>query len=228
MNTAELKLLSNLLDFIPSGRLIKKPDFIRTKDGVWGYDSKKDSVKEEKIYFTASKREVHGNGGIVPDIKVDQQQLSPIVINMIMKSMFFNFALNFASEHKNLQENFEIDDEIISEYKQFLKEKDFSYKTEAEEHIEALRKIIDEEKYSDEVVASFKNLEHSFELAKQNDFERNLETIKRALKTEIAAKFWGTRGKFRSEFEWVEEIKKAVEVLSNKKEYFSVLHVSEN
>ncbi len=209
--------------YIPSGRLIQKPDFIRSKEILWGYESRKDTTKIEKEdeYFTSSKRKVHGNGGIVPDIKVESADISPLIANLIMKSMFFNFALEYASDHKNLNRNFVIDENIITEFKKFTKSKDFTYRTRAEVRIGELEKVIKEEKYSESVQKALQELKDSIDKAKQTDFERELDFIKWNLKTEIAAKLWGTPGKYDVEFQWHPEIKKAVEVLSNQKEYFS-------
>ncbi len=101
--------------YIPSGRLIQKPNFIRKKDIVWDYESKEDTTKkEEKAYFTAAKRKVKGSGGITPDIKVESPEISSLVINLIMKSMFFNFALEYASNNGDLEKDFVVDDYIIS------------------------------------------------------------------------------------------------------------------
>jgi len=209
--------------YIPSGRLIQKPDFIMKKDIVWGYDRQDTTKKEEDEYFTVAKRKVHGNGGIVPDIKVESQEPSLFVSNLIMKSMFFNFALEYASDHKSLSKDFVVNDKIISDFKEFLKSKNFTYKTEIENHLEKLEDIIKEEKYPESVFNSFRQLSNSIEKAKEQDFEKNLDVIKWNLKTEIAAKLWGTRGKFESEFQWHPEIKKAVEVLSNQEQYTSFL-----
>ncbi len=211
--------------YIPSGRLIQKPDFIRSRDILWGYDSKKDSLSESAAdeYFTASKRKVHGNGGIVPDVKVESYEVSPLIANLIMKSMFFNFALEYASDHKNLNRDFAVSDDMIANFKKFLKTKDFSYKTRAEMKIEELEKVLKEEKYMDVVSQSFQQLKNSADEAKEKDFERDIDIIKWNLKTEIAAKVWGTPGKYDVEFKWHPEIKKAVDILSNQGNYSSLL-----
>lgn len=211
--------------YIPSGRLIQKPDFIRSKEILWGYDSKKDTAKmsRQDEYYTASKRKVHGNGGIVPDIKVESPEISPLIINLIMKSMFFNFALEYASDHKNLTNDFVVDSDMIDEFKKFLKAKDFSYKTRTEMKLEELEKILNKEKFSETVNNSFQQFKNSISEAKEKDFKRDFELIKWNLKTEIAAKLWGTPGKYEVEFKWQPEVKKAVEVLSNKGDYFSLL-----
>ena len=210
--------------YIPSGRLIQKPDYIRSKEILWGYDSKKDTTEEEQNeFYTTSKRKVHGKGGIIPDIKVATDEISSFVGNLIMKSMFFNFALEYASEHKNLNHDFVVDDNIIADFKEFLKSKKFTYKTQSELKIEELEKIIKEDKYPETVLGSLAQLKTSIEKAKEKNFDRDLDLIKWELKTEIAAKLWGTPGKYEVEFKWHEEIKKAVEVLSNQQQYFSFL-----
>jgi len=209
--------------YIPSGRLIQKPNFIRDKEIIWGYDADADTGQQEKQYFTASKRKVHGKGGIVPDIKVPQDEITPLVGNLIMKSMFFNFALEYASDHKDLPRNFVVDDNLLTEFKKFLQQKDFSYQTNAEHQLEELEKIIKKGKYSSEVLTALQQLKESLARAKENDFERDVDEIKWYLKEEIAAKVWGTPGKFAVEFQWHPEIKKAVEILSDKNEYFSLL-----
>ena len=211
--------------YIPSGRLIQKPNFIRKKDIIWDYESKEDTTKkEEKTYFTAAKREVKGSGGITPDIKVELPEVSSLVINLIMKSMFFNFALEYASDNGNLEKDFVVDEKLITEFKDFLKEKNFTYKTEAENHVAALEKIIQKEKYSGDVLTSFNNFKKDIESVKKNNFKRDLKLIKRRLGAEIAAKLWGTKGKYENEFKWMPEIKKAVEVLTNQDEYLSLLN----
>ncbi len=211
--------------YIPSGRLIQKPDFIRSKDVLWGYDPEKDSTDEasDQDYYTASKRKVHGSGGIVPDIKVESFKISPLIANLIMKSMFFNFALEYASDNKNIDDDFAVDSEVIAEFKKFLQAKEFTYKTRTEMKLEELEKIMKKEKFSADVTHSFQQFKNSIIEAKENDFQRDFDLIKWNLKTEIAAKLWGTPGKYEVEFRWQPEIKKALEVLSNQDDYFSLL-----
>ncbi|MCU0644023.1 MAG: S41 family peptidase, partial [bacterium] len=210
--------------FIPSGRLIQTPDFIRSKDILWGYDATKDtSLEDKKVYLTSGKRKVHGNGGIVPDIKVDSDEITPLVGNLIMKSMFFNYALEYASSHKNLAQNFVVDDGMIAEFKKFIKTKNFTYRTEAEDKTNDLEKVLKEEKYPETVLNSLANLKESLAKVKEQDFDRDIEMIKWNLKTEIAAKLWGTPGKYHSEFQWHSEIKKAVEILASTDNYDTLL-----
>ncbi|MFZ5519537.1 MAG: S41 family peptidase [Candidatus Zhuqueibacterota bacterium] len=210
--------------YIPSGRLIQKPDFIRAKDVVWGYEANKDTtVKQDEVFFTKSKRKVHGGGGIVPDIKVEPYEITPLFGNLIMKSMFFNYALEYASQNGQIHQDFEVTDDMVADFKKFLTEKQFTYKTDAEEHCDAIEELLKEQHYDQTVIASFNNFKKAVADAKKADFDRDLDLIKWKLKTEISAKLWGTEGKYQSEFQWTPEIKKAVEIISNESSYSSLL-----
>ncbi len=223
-NGSSLKITSEKY-YLPSGRLIQKPGFIHSKSVLWGYDKSKEDTtkKEEEIFYTASKRVVKGGGGIKPDIEIKGEKMTPLVGNLIMKSMFFNFALDYASKHEHLGRNFEINDEILADFRSFLKEKDFTYKTSSEEVIEDLKKTIKREEFSDNVKEKLSELEKAIKLEKQGDFEKNLPIIKRYLREEISAKLWGTKGKYESIFHYDKTIQKAVETLKNQEIYLSLL-----
>lgn len=181
------------------------------------------TAKKDEIFYTSAKRKVHGEGGIVPDIKVESYKITSLFGNLIMKSMFFNYALEYASQNGDISQNFQVSDKMIRDFKKFLEEKKFTYKTEAEEHCEAIEELFKEENYDQSVVASFNNFKKAIEDAKEKDFDRDLDLIKWKLRTEISAKLWGTKGKFQSEFEWIPEIKKAAEVLQNTGSYSTLL-----
>jgi len=224
-NGSSLKITSEKY-YLPSGRLIQKPHFIHSPNVLWGYDKSKEDTttkKQDEIFYTAAKREVKGGGGIKPDVEVKGEKMTPLVGNLIMKSMFFNFALDYASKHEALGRDFTVGDEIISDFKTFLKEKNFTYKTASEEVIDDLKKAIKQDDFSDNVAAKMGELEKVIAFEKKGDFEKNLPIIKRYLREEISAKLWGTKGKYESVFQYDKVVKKAVETLKNNDVYLSLL-----
>ena len=92
--------------------------------------------------------------------------------------MFFNFALEYASEQKNLNNDFVIDNDVIADFRKFLKIKEFTYKTRAEMKLDELEKIVKEEKLSEDVKNSFQQFKESIVKAKESDFERDSDLIK--------------------------------------------------
>jgi carboxyl-terminal processing protease len=207
--------------YIPSGRPVQKPGIYRNnKVLLTSSDDKTDSTI---VYKTAAGRTVKENGGIHPDVKVKSKPMPMIIRQMIMKSMFFNFSLEFTSQHPDLERDFEIDENIIDEYKAFLKLKKFKYKTEDEEKLEGLEKIADEEGYKIRANSALSELRKIVEEEKKKDFGENIDYIKWYLKAEIAGKLWGTAAKTEAGFDRSPEIQKAVEILSNTDKYYAVL-----
>ncbi|MBN2012987.1 S41 family peptidase [candidate division KSB1 bacterium] len=218
-NDAALKITTAKY-YIPSGRLIQKPNFYNDPN-VLLTEALVDSTK---IYTTEDGRPVHGSGGIYPDVTVEKKTLSPIVIEMIMKSMFFNFSLEYTAKHPNISRNFEVDDTILNAYKAFLKEKKFQYKTEEEDYLQKIEALSKENGYADKAAPAFAELQKVIDKKKDSDFEASVDDIKIYIKSEIAAKLFGTAAKVEATFNRNPAIQKALEVLSDDNQYATILH----
>ncbi len=219
-NETALKITTSKY-YIPSGRLIQKPNFYNNAKVLLSYSDKESD--SSKVYKTASGRTVKGNGGITPDIRIQPEKMPMIMQQMIMKSMFFNFSLEYATKHPDLPRNFEIDDQVIVEYTDFLEQKKFKYEREEEVKIAELEKMSTEEGFQEKASPAFTELKKMIEEEKVKDFNKNREDIKWYLKMEIAGKLWGSAAKSEVSFQRSPEIKKAVEILSNQDQYISLL-----
>ena len=225
--------------YIPSGRLIQKPGIYKNTKVLLNHpaNKKSDTAKElkltstssafeydsSKVYKTASGRIVHGNGGIVPDIRVKRIRLPTIIVQMIMKSMFFNFSLEYAAEHANIKRGFDVDQKIIDDYKKFLEGKKFEYKTVDEQELEKLEDTIKEREYQKEAKSAFNELKRIIQERKTKDFDESIDFVKSYLKGEISAKLWGTAARVEAGFNVSPQIQKALEVLSDKDRYYAIL-----
>src|SRR5690606_2535629 len=85
--------------YIPSGRCIQALDYThRNEDGSVG--TVPDSLISE---FTTKKgRKVYDGGGVVPDIKLENETLSSLSIALITKFMVFDFATKYANENATI------------------------------------------------------------------------------------------------------------------------------
>lgn len=188
--------------YIPSGRCIQRPER-NHKRGSHAFaeqmddNSEADSLvteEEKEIFYTNGGREVFGGGGIYPDELIEPEPWYPIEMSLTAKSMFFDFAVKYSAAHPEIGWDFNVSDEILAEFKQFLKEKDFTYKTALEASLEDLKDIISEEDKEDFFKASIENLEGLIEEEKDNDFTKSQDYIKRSIKREVFAKLYGQRG----------------------------------
>jgi carboxyl-terminal processing protease len=215
--------------YVPSGRCIQKPERAKRQSAQEepeeeGEESEIVEAEEKEVFFTKGGREVYGGGGIVPDLEIEQERLKPIEINLERQSMFFSFAVSYIAKHPEISRNFEVDDQILAEFRQFLKEKEFTYKSNLEMELEPLRGRIEKEEKSEIFSQSLTDLERLIEKDKEDDFQESIDYIKDSLKRDILNNLYGQKA-------WYEEIllktdpyiQKAYQILTNQKEYKSLL-----
>ena len=215
--------------YVPSGRCIQKSER-QGKDNVHAdldmlaedVDSVGDtlSISEREIYYTNGGRVVYGGGGIVPDIEVDRETWEPIEINLERKSMFFDFAIAYVTKHPDVKPDFQVTDQVVEEFRQFIKEKDFSYKSSVQVALEDLKKTAEEGDDDSLFAAGIATLEAQVEKEKQHDFDKSRDYINRALKREVVSSIAGERGVYENiVLKTDKSVQKAVEILTQPKEY---------
>ena len=118
--------------YTPSGRLIQ-----RNYEGVSLYDyyynhagALPANKTNQEVKFTDSGRTVYGGGGITPDEKIDSPKANHIQEVLLSKDVFFLFAPVYM-ENRTVDKNFQVDDAVLSEFKQYLTSKNIPY-TQAE------------------------------------------------------------------------------------------------
>jgi len=126
--------------------------------------------------------------------------------------------------HNDLQPGLEITDDIIKDFKTYLKDENFNYETDLEISLNELKDLIKEEKKNDEFASAVGEFETIVEKDKESDFNASLDYIKRALKREITSKLAGQRGVYEDVIlKSDEDVLKAVDILKDKSEYTRIL-----
>jgi carboxyl-terminal processing protease len=214
---------------MPSGRSIQKVEelngsLVSVSNSPHQEGEESDSSETKQRYFTKGGRVVYGGGGIVPDLVVPYQQLSPLEYNLLAKLAFFDFAIHYTATHPDLESDFEVDNAMLSEFKNFLETKDFTYQTSSEAELEELKEVINQEKKSEAVVRQIDKLEELLQEEKGGDFESSKERIKAEIRENILTKLYGQNAKYQGVwFETHPQIRKAVEILSQSEEYRKLL-----
>jgi carboxyl-terminal processing protease len=211
--------------YVPSGRCIQKPER-QGRDNVdhasldEGEESDTISISEREVFYTNGGRIVYGGGGIVPDILVDAERWQPIEINLYRQSMFFDFIIDYVANHPEIKPDAEVTDEMLSEFRAFLKEREFDYKTTLQVALEDLQTTVTEEDSESIFAETIADLEGLIEEEKANDFDKSADYIKRALKREIARSVGGERAVYEEIVLRTDKVvQKAVEVLSKNSDY---------
>lgn len=231
-NDGELALkLTTAKYYVPSGRSIQKTETQGKDRGTAEEEDEEaaesnDSLKvsRKEIYYTNGGRIVYGGGGIVPDVTIERDTYKPIEINLVRQGMFFDFAVKYVSAHPDVKPDFEVTDQIIEEFRQYTKEKKFTYKSKLQLSLEELDKSIADETQRQLFNPALDSLSALIELEKSNDFTKSKEYIAHAIKREIVSSIAGERGIYEEVvLKSDPALKKALEILKTPKEYSRLL-----
>ena len=219
---AQLKLTTAKY-YIPSGRCIQALDYSnRDEDGSVG--KVPDSLRTE-FKTLVNERSVFDGGGITPDITIEPEKFSNILRSLVSKRHIFNFANQYRRNNKSIEDakSFVISDDIYSQFKQYLNDKEYEYETKTEKAIKKLEKDAEGEKYLSELQDQLELLSSKIKESKNNDIERFKFEISELLEMEIVTRYFYQKGKIETTIKHDEEIAKAIDVLDNMELYDAIL-----
>ncbi len=176
-----------------------------------------------KSYLTRNQRTVLGGGGLKPDIEITPKGMSRYELELLRRSMFFNFSLNYAAAHPDLPAGFEVDDALVQEFEAFCKEKKFSYKPEGYADLEKLEKSAREGGWLPQIAKHLEAVKAEFEAVKERDRLAAKDDLKLALKSEIAGKLFGRDEYYRTLFAADSCVIRGIAMLKNADEYNRLL-----
>ncbi len=186
--------------YVPSGRCIQKPE-TQDKDKPGQEDAEEAhpaadsmSLNDKPQFFTNGGRIVYGGGGIVPDVILERELWKPIEINLERKSMFFDFAVKYVAQHPDVKPDFEVTAELVGQFRAFIKEKKFDYKTSSQIALEKLEETIAGDTDEDKFKPQIDNMKTLIAAEKEQDFDESIDYIRRSIKSEIVAAIAGERG----------------------------------
>ncbi len=206
--------------YIPSGRCIQELNYADKKDGkaTKTADSLRGSFK------TQNGRVVFDAGGILPDVETKFTDFEPIVIDLAVKRLIFNFALNYIHNHDSIksQDSFHLTENDFANFKVFLHAKNYRFESI---HLKMVNKIL-----SDSTVISNESLANQAETLKKmiiaNDLahlETNKEIILQLIEQEIIAYYFSDSGRAKRILKSDIPTKEAINLLTDNQKYKSIL-----
>lgn len=212
--------------YIPSGRCIQALDYShRNEDGSVGHVP--DSLISE--FSTKNGRKVYDGGGVVPDIKIEDKEISNLTINLISKFMFFDYATKFRTENEKIADvsEFQITDKIYSDFIEFIKSNNFTYTSDSQNKLNELKETVKKDKYSDLAEQDIADLEKKLTPDLDRDMNKFKYEISELLKSELISRYYFQTGSIKSSVKDDECVLKAIEILKNKEEYKKILAVKD-
>lgn len=202
--------------YTPSGRCIQALDYShRNDDG--SVSSVPDSLKTS--FKTAGGRLVYDGGGIEPDIKMEESELSKLAISLLVNGYIFDYATRYYYAHPAIAppSEFTFQSNDFNDFQQWISNKDFSYKTESEDALNALRKSMEQEGSFGQVKAEFNALSVKLSHDKNQDLLQGKEEISRLLANEIVSRYYFQKGRVVNRLSNEDEdLKKAMTILQQK------------
>ena len=219
-----LKLTSGKY-YIPSGRCIQA---LKYKHGKGGRaEALPDSLA--KTFYTLNKREVKDGGGIMPDVKVKGDSVPNIALYLASfrdsNEVMFNYELDYIAKHASIAspETFHLTDVDYEEFKQRVIKSGFKYDGETAKLLKTLEQLARFEGYYDLSKEQFNALKDKLQHNVAHDLEYNKAFIKELLEGDIVRAYYYQGGGIAYSLTKDVFFKRATELLTNTKEYNSIL-----
>ncbi len=203
--------------YTPSGRCIQKIDYSEGSDVI-----KDDNIVSDFKYYTDSKREVFSKGGITPDSTVEFSVNGNITRELLAQGFFFMFASYYSYNNPDQDFNKISDDELLTQFKDYIESENFKYHSKAEKEIDILIKdIADKESSLSNELKSIKDELHKLD---KGEFVIYKDEISMTLKADLASRYLGLEGRIKELLTTDTQVQTALSILENEEVYNNLLN----
>ena len=164
------------------------------------------------VFYTSKGRPVRDGGGITPDFKIEEPETPTMMFYLVTDFLLTDFVAEWSQKHKKIAppEDFEVTDEDFEAFKQYAKEKNFTYDRQSEKLLKNLKEVAEFEGYLEE-----DSLEAKLTPDLDRDFDRNKDQIKKLLTSEIMKRYYFQKGELINSLKEDDVLDKALEVLGD-------------
>lgn len=212
--------------YIPSGRCIQQMDYSHRKaDG--SVDAIPDSLTS--VFYTSKGRPVRDGGGVRPEFEIEEEEMPTMMYYLATDFVLVDFITNWAQKHKTIPsvEDFTVSDEDFEAFKNYAKEKNFTYDRQSEKVLKNLKEIAKFEGYMNSDSTIFNDLEARLTPNLDRDFDLYKEQIKKLMASEIVKRYYFQKGELLESLKDDEVLEKALEVLGDQELYNKTLSTPE-
>lgn len=207
--------------YTPSGRCIQALDY--SKKDAAGKAIKTDE-KNFNAFKTRKGRPVFDGGGVLPDIILEETQVSAIADALQKNDALFNFATQWYYKNPNQGTKIPVlTDTDFSDFKVYLKKENFSFDTETEKQLKLTLETAQKEKIDGSIQAEYQNLLVALQKSEENQLNKNQSEIKELLQEELIKRYQYKEGLYDFYIKNNSEVKKATSLLNNPAEYGKIL-----
>lgn len=210
--------------YIPSGRCVQNIDYFG-KDSTHRPVHIPDSLAV--AFKTKNGRTVYDKGGVEPDVTTPDVEASNVLVSLVLNNLIFDFANQYHADHSEIPPaaEFKVDDNLYNEFVNFLKNKDYQYKTETEYVLEDMKEAAEADKYWEQIESLCNAISEKIKQEKASDLQTYKKEIAEYLASEIAVRYYYQKGRICSQLSIDPDIATAKEILNDNARYRSILKI---
>jgi carboxyl-terminal processing protease len=209
--------------YIPSGRCIQALDYTHKDE-----DGRVEKVPDSLItaFKTKNGRTIYDGAGILPDVKTEDVKYSNLLITLLNRNHIFTYVNYYILKHPEYNTaslNTAFSDNDYTDFINYLKDKDYKYKTQSDFALEDLKSDASNEKYYESIKAEYEALLSKMEANKKDDLMRFKPEIKQFIEEELASRFAFQKGRIETALKYDLEVIEAKKLLADKQKMSSIL-----
>ena len=206
--------------YIPSGRCIQALDYTHKDE-----DGRVEKVPDSLItaFKTKNGRIIYDGAGILPDVKTEPIKYSNILVTLLNKNHVFTYVNQYLLKHPQYNASTSFSDADYNDFVEYLKDKDYKYKTQSDFELEDLKEEATNEKYFESIKSEYEALVNKMASNKKDDLIRFKPEIKQFIEEEIASRFAFQKGRIETALKFDADVAAAKKLLSDKQKITSIL-----
>ena len=217
-NDKQMKITTSKY-FTPSGRWIQQKDYFQ--ENKFGVFLDKDKYNQSE-FKTLGGRTVYAKGGIAPDIEVKVEGLSDVYYALLSRDMFFKYANDYLVKNPDLK-TFKPTDDMFTDFKEFIRTKNFDYVSNADKKIDDLRKLTEGKNFSPNIGDYLNKIQSEVASEETTEIENAKEEIKKAITEEINKRLINEKEQIAATFEFDKQLQEAIAIINNPTQYNQLL-----
>lgn len=210
--------------YIPSGRCVQAIDYSH-KDEDGRAPKIPDSLRT--AFKTKGGRTVYDGDGIEPDIEKAFPTMGYALATLVTRHHIFDFANAYKRKHAAIGpiDSFAVTDALYDEFLQFMRNRDYTYRTGSEMLLDEMRDRLTSDSCMDSeaVRTAYEALKAAVAATKEGDLLREKQAISEALLAEIVSRYYYQKGRAQAELRQDEWVEAAIDLLNDREEYRRLL-----
>ncbi len=208
--------------YTPSGRCVQRLEYY-DREGAEKPKEIADSLL--KTFTTPNGRKVIDGRGIEPDVEVSLPTLSSLLAGLVVSNIVFNYATDYARTHDKIGDakTFKLTEEEYQAFATYAKSKEFKYTNNSLEELKKVKEKAEKEGYWEDIKNDYEEMLLILTPSKERDLEKFKVEINEYLSNEIVSRYYYQKGRREQAFQYDDEVKKALEIFNDMKQYNTIL-----